>query len=717
MSKGTRRMLQALTSYARDNGWCYPSVHQLAMLADLDERQARRALRWLETHTYIESEPRTGQTTIYRLTARATRGEGGHLPPTIEIKYDLNPQEIKACEPPPVNVPASSPLMQSSPFAPVVSCDGGASYDPAEDWTLQAKAAPQRKPWGATISPKEFYTRYRAPRERMSCAPADDLPRRERMSCAPADDLPRRAQAAEGVVQAAQDAAQTMLALEQPPVSPTPTAAQAQLSHLQAQIWRRPPTDPKKCRTYYALRRKAAQVERNNPKQAHALKMQARALEEVSELLIAATSGTADEVIDERRQVEPAPVSGRASSERRSVPTPLPGIQRRPRLVNVLPTPLSSTSVQAEAAPRMTGGGSHAQTSVKLEELDGVWVSAKRRQIAALERDGHQERVAALRRMLGWDELAEGRNVAVGHVHAVVPKLAREFEPGIPLCESSLHTPQQEVLSERGPQAVDTLGVNVEIGADFPHGILQAATEGGAIGPEPVATRGNGIQGLLQLGAGGGIEAGPDDALLAAFSVGASDDDHDVFPVKIGLTQAGDLGMAQAGGPEQIEHADQLLATAAQGQGSTDLRDLLRTVAPTGSATGEAGVEVFRDQLIRAVGIPLPAVHALAQLPNSGQRRLEVGIGRAALTENAQATFDELWGHVAEHARFVVAQGIEQDHAAIAVGIEGAVAENALVGGAVQLGLMAGGSFLEQAAQEAINLVFERGPTAHGRSP
>ncbi len=136
---------------------------------------------------------------------------------------------------------------------------------------------------------------------------------------------------------------------------------------------------------------------------AHALKMQARALEEVSGLLIAATSCTdeLEQADDDRRQVEAALVTGRASSEPLPRRELLPGVRPRARLVNVPITQPSGTGSVAGAAPSVTGGGSHAQTNKKLGEVDEIWISAKRAQIATLERQGQGDRAAFLRRMLG----------------------------------------------------------------------------------------------------------------------------------------------------------------------------------------------------------------------------------------------------------------------------------------------------------------------------
>lgn len=350
---------------------------------------------------------------------------------------------------------------------------------------------------------------------------------------------------------------------------------------------------------------------------------------------------------------------------------------------------------------------------MKLAEVDDLWLSLKRREITRLEQQGHHERAAALCRMLGWETLGEGRDVAVGHINAVVAELPREFQPGGTFVEAGLDAAQEKPLSKRGAQAVQPLALNVEIGAGVPQGILQAATERGAIGPEPVASGGDILNGGAEFGAASGVQARADDTFFAALGVGAAHVDRAGVTVEIGLAEPGDLGMAQAGGVQQIEHAHQVIAATARSQGSADLDQLLRTVAPTGGAAVEAGVEVVGHQLIGPVGIPLPVVHPLAELAERGQGGLEVGIRCAALAEDAQAALDQLRGHVAEHPRLVVAEGVEEDHAAIAVGVEGAVAENALVVGAVALGLVAGGALLEQAPEQTIDLVLEGSTAAH----
>jgi hypothetical protein len=388
LSARARAVMVVMLQHATDRAWCRLSTARIAKdHLQVSERTIQRGMRELERRSYIESDTHTGHdgrtyqggwsTTIRRFLRVTTQAATCH--PCIKLKEDLNPKSVKACEPP----RDSAQPWSSSPEAEPIACEGGASYNPAEDWTLSTAAAPERKPWRASVPPKDFFMLYHAPRDRhagLQLVPSAELPRQ-------ADELPRQAE----------------IPMNQADELPRSTPAPAQLGNIEAQIWRRPPTDPKQRRTYYALLGRAAQVERSNPKQAHALRKQARSLEEVSDLLITATSCTADELHQadaDRRQVNPAPVTGCASSEAPAARSLPPGIQPRPRLVNVTPMQPSSTSSVAGAAPSVTGGRSHAQTSVKPGEIDATWLAAKMRQIAALERDGHQERAEALRRML-----------------------------------------------------------------------------------------------------------------------------------------------------------------------------------------------------------------------------------------------------------------------------------------------------------------------------
>jgi hypothetical protein len=374
LSARARAVMLVMLQWDLNRAWCRVSTARIAKdCLGVSERTVQRGMRELEQRGYIESDQHTTHdgrayqggwsTTIRRFLRVTTTAATCH--PCINLESDLNPMSVKACEPPRDN----PPLVPAMPQAEAIAFEGGASYNPADDWTLQPDAAPQRKPWRASVLPKEFFTLYRAPRERL-WAVDQAAPRIERQEAGAPPN-------------------QAVLELEQVTPPPAPTDVQAQLSHLETQIWRRPPTDPKKCRTYYALQRKAAQVERSNPKQAHALKMQARALEDVSELLIAATSGTPDErqaANADRRQVESMSVTGRASSEAPPPRLPLLGIQLRPRLVNVTPMQPSSTSNAAGAAPPVTGGGSHAQQAIGAGDIDEKWLTAKRCQADYLER-------------------------------------------------------------------------------------------------------------------------------------------------------------------------------------------------------------------------------------------------------------------------------------------------------------------------------------------
>ena len=393
LSKRARAVLDVLLSWDLNRSWCRMSTARIAKdHLHVSERTVQRGMRELERRRYIESDEHTTHdgriyqggwsTTIRRFLRVTTQAATCH--PCIKLESDLNPKSVKACEPP---RDSAQPL--SSSVAEPIAWEGGASYTPAEDWTLQTRTVPERRAWQASIPPKDFFTLYRAPREHTTAF--EPVP-------VVVDQRPVVEQPAQAEIQLVEADA---------PTAPS-EAAQAQLAHLATQIWRQPPTDARKRRTYYALQRKAVQVERSNPRQAHALRMQARALEEVSELLITATSCTpgeqrqadmhqADDSM--RRQMEPALVTGRASSEPPGARSPLPGIQIRPRLVNITTTPPSSTSGHAGAAPHVLGGGSHAQKDIGRREIDEIWISAKRRQIAHLEEQGQHERAAVVRQM------------------------------------------------------------------------------------------------------------------------------------------------------------------------------------------------------------------------------------------------------------------------------------------------------------------------------
>jgi hypothetical protein len=404
LSARARAIMHIMLTWAVNRAWCRLSTARIAKdHLHVSERTIQRGMRELERRGYIESTTHTthdgrtyqgGWSTTVRRFLRVTHRETT-CHPCIKLKEDLNPKEFKACERP----PDSAPWCSSSSEAEPIACEGGASYTPADDWTLTPHTAPDRKPWRASVLPKDFFTLYRAARERT--APGEWV--RQVVEHRQADEQPNQA------------------VLELADNTPMPsTEAQAQLGNIEAQIWRTPPTDPKKRRTYYVLKRKAEQVERTNPKQARALRMQARNLEEVSDLLITATSCTADELHHpdaDHRQVEVAPVTPRPSSESRAPRSLLPGIQFRPRLVTVTTPQPHSTSVHAAAAPGMTGGRSHAQTSVKPGEIDEKWLTAKQYQADYLQRQDDpklRERGAWIRALIAPLEAAFGELTQAG---------------------------------------------------------------------------------------------------------------------------------------------------------------------------------------------------------------------------------------------------------------------------------------------------------------
>lgn len=51
---GPKFVLVALSNYANEDGYCYPSQARLASLTGMGERTVRRHLRWLEEQSLIQ---------------------------------------------------------------------------------------------------------------------------------------------------------------------------------------------------------------------------------------------------------------------------------------------------------------------------------------------------------------------------------------------------------------------------------------------------------------------------------------------------------------------------------------------------------------------------------------------------------------------------------------------------------------------------------------
>lgn len=71
--EGTLLVLLALADWANDEGWCWPSVRQIAAKARLQERQAYNVIRQLESDGVVvrQSGGGRGNATRYRVVVQA----------------------------------------------------------------------------------------------------------------------------------------------------------------------------------------------------------------------------------------------------------------------------------------------------------------------------------------------------------------------------------------------------------------------------------------------------------------------------------------------------------------------------------------------------------------------------------------------------------------------------------------------------------------------
>ena len=67
LAGANRFVLMALADHANDEGVCWPGLTRIASKTALTERQVRYSLRQLEEMGYLITEPRTGQTSFYRI--------------------------------------------------------------------------------------------------------------------------------------------------------------------------------------------------------------------------------------------------------------------------------------------------------------------------------------------------------------------------------------------------------------------------------------------------------------------------------------------------------------------------------------------------------------------------------------------------------------------------------------------------------------------------
>jgi len=262
-----RRVLDALLVIADTRDWCRPSKPRLAAMLGVSNRTVQRGLVELEQCQYIRTDEHTTcDGTVYRggystpirhfLRETPTETTSSAMSPVSE---DLRPLQAttpeQACEAPPVSA----------------GVDGeGASYNPADDWTLRRDRPTPRRTWTRSIRPKEAAVwQWVRDTRRATWDRAGDMP-----SAFPAvQELPPHESTPDNHVA---------------PFAPEPTVFRtssrpaSKMQHAGPQVRSQPPSDPQRRKEYAKLLGKATRVERSSPKQAAYLRARARQLEDVT---------------------------------------------------------------------------------------------------------------------------------------------------------------------------------------------------------------------------------------------------------------------------------------------------------------------------------------------------------------------------------------------------------------------------------------------------
>jgi hypothetical protein len=228
LPKRAQLVLEALLTIAKDRTWCRPSIARLADMVQLCPRTIFRAITDLEERGYIQSDPANGQTTTIRRFLRVTAEE--EQSPLVSPVLEVNTctpspaQQDSSCEPP-RTAPAAVP-----PVPEVVAEPGGASYNPADDWTYTGSDKPVTRTWQHDRLPKD------------------------------------------------------MVLYQQPSVSFQQQAAPPRDTKLAGYVIQCVPRDPEIAAKYHSLHGKARKVAKTNPKQAQFLRRRADALREEIEV-------------------------------------------------------------------------------------------------------------------------------------------------------------------------------------------------------------------------------------------------------------------------------------------------------------------------------------------------------------------------------------------------------------------------------------------------
>ncbi len=269
------RVLDALLIIANDRDWCRPSKPRLAAMLGVSTRTVQRGLVELEQRGYIRTDEHTtvagvtyrgGYSTPLRHFLRETRTEtsSSAVSPVSEDTRSLQATHSEqACEAPPVSVGAEP---------------AGASYDPAQDWTLRRDRPAPRRTWASRMRPKEaaVWQGVRDIRSAWVDRAGDGLTPSAAVQHESTSNSPSAGHASE------------------PSVARTFTRSTGKVQHAGPQVRPQPPSDPQRRKEYAKLLGKAKRVERSSPRQAAYLRSRARQLEEI---LISAPALTSEDLV------------------------------------------------------------------------------------------------------------------------------------------------------------------------------------------------------------------------------------------------------------------------------------------------------------------------------------------------------------------------------------------------------------------------------------
>jgi hypothetical protein len=436
---------------------------------------------------------------------------------------------------------------------------------------------------------------------------------------------------------------------EQPQAAALSPARDPELDKLIAQVVARaqvedvapvsrygPPADPERRCKYFALLGKAKKS--NSPGQCRRLTAMAREMEELQPL---------EQV--EQRQAE--------QQRRRPAPPPLFALFEQPQPQPAAPQAGPEARRWELASPRIpvSSGAPSGDARGGAICLPGCPADDPWRRLMVYQADcaaarGEHARAAFLRDAAGAG-LAEFSAVAERDPAPPVPEQPGEFVAGAVFVESGGDTLSQVRLCEQSTQTVDAPPLDFEGVAGITHGVLELTTERGAVQPEPVAARGDGVEGVAERGFH--LPVGQADGAWApALGVAGVDSHVAGGAIQFSLAQPCGLLVAQAGGGDEPGHAAQHLPTGVGALDVCDERDgLVVTVAAARGALAEAHVEFGRNQLVRRELVPASGVERVAEFAPGRQLVADGGVGQAVSDHLRLQQLDMLRAQVAQQAQ------------------------------------------------------------------